>query len=65
MTEHGEEHLDEPDDRIKQVENKIAKAREHAEEAIGGSFADEPTDRFVDSGADTAKQEDDQTIAPG
>ena len=36
-----------------------------ADEAVEGSFHDEPGDRFVESGNEQAKCEDDQTIAPG
>jgi hypothetical protein len=58
LVEHAEERLD-------QLEHDIAEAREHSEEAVEGSFHDEPDDRFVNSGDERATREDDQTIAPG
>jgi hypothetical protein len=58
FVEHAEERLD-------GLEQDIARARKDSEEAVEGSFRDEPEDRFVDSGDERGKQEDDQTIAPG
>ena len=46
-----------------EVESKIDKAREHAEEA--DIISDEQEKRFVDSGDEQATRMDDQTIAPG
>jgi hypothetical protein len=65
MVEHSKEQLDDAEDRLERLEEKIDRARDDAEEAVEGSFHDEPGDRFVDSGNERAKREDDQTIAPG
>jgi hypothetical protein len=63
MTERSEEHVDDAADRLDEVESKIDKAREHAEEA--DIISNEQEKRFVDSGDDQATRMDDQTIAPG
>jgi hypothetical protein len=66
MTEKREEELVErAEDRLDRLEQDIAEARKHSEEAVEGSFHDEPDDRFVQSGDERGKREDDQTIAPG
>ena len=58
LTERAEE-------RLERLEDDIEAARKHAEEAVEGSFHDEPDDRFVDSGDERGTRDDDQTIAPG
>jgi hypothetical protein len=66
MTEKRDEELVEhAEERLDRLEKDIAEARERSEEAVEGSFHDEPDDRFVDSGDERGKREDDQTIAPG
>jgi hypothetical protein len=65
MVEHSKEQLDDAEERLKRLEKEIDKARDDADEAVEGSFHDEPGDRFVESGNEQAKCEDDQTIAPG
>jgi hypothetical protein len=63
--ERDEEFVEQAEARLDRLEHDIAEAREHSEEAVEGTFHDEPEHRFVDSGDERAKREDDQTIAPG
>jgi hypothetical protein len=66
MTENrDEEPVERAEKRLDRLEDDIEAAREHAEEAVEGSFHDEPDDRFSNSGDERGKREDDQTIAPG
>jgi hypothetical protein len=66
MTERpDDEFVEQAEERLDRLEEDIAEAREHSEEVVEGSFRDEPGKRFVDSGDERAKREDDQTIAPG
>jgi hypothetical protein len=61
----GDDFVEEAEERLEELGDDIAKARERSTEAVHGSFYDEPDDRFVESGDEPeSKAADDQTIAP-
>jgi hypothetical protein len=64
MTDDTADVRRDTNDRLSQLEDRIARAREHAGEAVAALDEDDEK-RFVDSGNEEAARHEDQTIAPG